>query len=82
MTIMPKEPESQSPSSFQLSLPLYQKPFLETKKKIRGKNRKGFELLQEVVCPLFQTALNRDEIQSSEARAAIRKFLVFVQGAK
>jgi hypothetical protein len=30
----------------------------------------------------FQIAIDRDEIQSVEAKAAIRKFLVFVQGDK
>lgn len=57
------------------------KPFLSTKNKVRGKNRKAFDLLQEVVHE-FQIAINRDEIQSVEAKDAIRKFLVFVQGDK
>lgn len=81
MQRMPKEPASQSPSFLQLSLPLYQKPFLATRNKVRGKNRKAFDLLQEVVRK-FQIAIDRDEIQSVEAKAAIRKFLVFVQGDK
>lgn len=72
----------QSPSYLQLSLPLYQKPFLEVKKKVRGKNRQGFEVLEEIVCPLFQTALDRGEIKSLQARVAIREFLAFTQGAK
>lgn len=77
-----KKPNSQSPSFLQLSLPFHKKPFLDIKKKVRGKNRKAFDLLQEVVCPLFQTALDRGEIKSVEARAAIYEFLAFVQGAE
>lgn len=73
---------SQTQSHVQLSIPLYQKPFLEVKKKVRGKNRQGFEVLQEIVCPLFQTALDRGEIRSLEARVAIQEFLAFIQGAK
>jgi len=76
-----KKLDAQSHSFFQLSLPVHQKPFLEIKKKVRGRNRKAFDLLQEVVCPLFKTALDRDEIKSVEARMAIREFLYFVQGA-
>lgn len=70
-----------SSSCLQLSLPLYRQPFLNMKKKVRGKNRKGFDLVQEAVT-YFQIALARNEIQSVEARTAILDFLAFVQEAK
>ncbi|HBB30868.1 MAG TPA: hypothetical protein DDZ80_15200 [Cyanobacteria bacterium UBA8803] len=82
MTRTSPKTNAHSISGLQLSLPLYQKPFLEIKKKVRGRNRKAFDLLQEVVCPLLETALDKNEIKSVEARTAIRDFLSFVQGAK
>ncbi|MBD2664054.1 hypothetical protein [Richelia sinica] len=69
---------SASSSCVQLELPLYRKPILHIKKKVRGKNRKGFDLLEEAV-NCFQIALDRNEIKSPEARDAIRQFLSFVK---
>lgn len=74
---------SKSVNFVQLSLPLYRKPLLEIKKKVRGqKVREGFEVLEDTVCPKFQAALDKGEIKSVEARIAIREFLAFVQGVK
>lgn len=82
MRTMAKKLESQIADYVQLSLPLYRLSFLEMKKKVRGKNREGFEILENTVCPKFQAALDRGEIKSVEARIAIREFLAFVKGAK
>lgn len=71
---------SKSSSYVQLELPLYRKPIMHMKKKVRGKNRKGFDLLQEAVT-CFKIALERNEIKSSEARNAIQDFLLFLQEA-
>ncbi len=71
---------SQSSSSLQLELSLYREPIMHMKKKVRGKNRRGFDLLQESV-NCFQIALDRNEIKSLEARNAIQDFLSFVQEA-
>ena len=71
---------SQSPSFLQLSLPLDRQPFLHMRKKVRGKNRKGFDLIQEAVA-YFQIALDRNEIKSIEVKAAIQDFLTFLQKA-
>lgn len=72
---------SMLPSHIQLSLPLFQssKPFLDFKKKVRGKNRQSFNQLENLVTD-FEIALSRDEIKSVEARFAIRQFLSFVKG--
>ena len=53
---------------------------MHMKKKVRGKNRKGFDLLQEAVT-CFKIALERNEIKLSEARNAIQDFLLFLQEA-
>ena len=83
MKSIPEKIASKNVNFVQLSLPLYSKPLLDIKKKVRGKKiREGFEILEDTVCPKFQAALDGGEIKSVEARIAIREFLVFVQGAK
>ncbi|MEG4996914.1 hypothetical protein [Microcoleus sp. B4-D4] len=64
-----------------LFIPYCQKPFLENKKKVRGKNRQIFERLEQVVSEL-QTALDRNDFGSKEVIERSREFLVFVQGSK
>ena len=64
-----------------LFIPYCQKPFLENKKKVRGKNRQMFELLEQFVSEL-QTALDRNDFGSKEVIERSREFLVFVQGSK
>ncbi len=81
---MPKPHDSklQEPSFVQLSLPLYWKPFLETKKKVRSKNaRKAFDMFQKGAL-ILKYELENGGIQSVEAKAAIRDFLVILQGSK
>jgi hypothetical protein len=60
--------------STQLSISFNAKPFLETRKKVRGRNRTAFDKIQEGALEL-QYALQRNEIQSSEARVEIRELL-------
>jgi hypothetical protein len=58
----------------QLSIPFHTKPFLEFKKKVRGRNRLPFDKIQEGALEL-KDALHNGEIQSLEAKLAIRDFL-------
>lgn len=58
----------------QLSISFDAKPFLATKKKVRGRNRASFDKIEEGAFEL-QVALQRNEIQSTEARLEIRGFL-------
>lgn len=76
---MPKRRGSKSQDPLQLFIPYNRKPFLENKKKVRGKNREIFEQLQEVV-KQFQIAFERDEFESVEVKEAISDFLILVQG--
>ncbi|NQE35235.1 hypothetical protein [Microcoleus asticus] len=64
-----------------LFIPYCQKPFLENKKKVRGKNRQIFERLEQVVSEL-RTALDRNDIDSKEVIEDSLNFLVFVEGPK
>lgn len=75
---MPKRSGDGGPLLF---IPYSQKPFLENKKKVRGKNRQMFELLEQFVSEL-QTALDRNDFGSKEVIERSREFLVFVQGSK
>jgi hypothetical protein len=78
----PHDSQSQEASFVQLSLPLYWKPFLETRKKVRSKNaRKAFDMFQEGA-RILNYELENGGIQSVEAKAAIRDFLAILQGAK
>ncbi|BAQ61524.1 hypothetical protein GM3708_1930 [Geminocystis sp. NIES-3708] len=82
-----KKSRSENSSQFfehiQLSLPLFtsQKPFLDMKKQVRGKNRKLFDTLEKVIND-FQVSLHRDEFQSTEVRFAVRQLLSFTNGNK
>jgi hypothetical protein len=76
---MPKKRRSENSDQLQLFIPYSQKPFLEYKKKVRGKNRKLFESLEETVRG-FQTQLDLDQIDSEEAKSAIQQFLILIQG--
>jgi hypothetical protein len=58
----------------QLTIPFNAKPFLDFKKRVRGRNRTAFDKIQEGAQEL-KYALQRDEIQSTEARLAVREFL-------
>lgn len=58
----------------QLTIPFYAKPFLDFKKRVRGRNRTAFDKIQEGSQEL-QYALQRDEIQSTEVKLAVREFL-------
>ncbi|MDZ7953558.1 hypothetical protein [Nostoc sp. DedQUE09] len=78
---MPKLRGSNSQEPLQLFIPYSWKPYLDNKKKVRGKNRKIFEQLQEVVSQL-QVALEKDEFESFEVKEATRDFLILVQGNK
>jgi hypothetical protein len=62
------------PRLTQLAIPFQTKPFLETKKKVRGRNRAAFDKIEEGALDLLH-ALQRNEIQSVEARVEIREFL-------
>lgn len=76
-------PKRKRPGEGTLSLfiPYCQKPFLENKKKVRGKNRQPFELLEKAQS-LFETALDRNEFKSEEVKAAVSDFLLILRGAK
>jgi hypothetical protein len=58
----------------QLSIPFQTRPFLETKKKVRGRNRAAIDKIEEGALELLYT-LQRNGIQSVEARIEIREFL-------
>lgn len=58
----------------QLSIDFKAKPFLDVKKKVRGRNRTPFDKIKEGALEL-KIALDRNEIQSTEARLEIREFL-------
>ena len=58
----------------QLSISFDAKPFLATKKKVRGRNRVSFDKIEEGASEL-QIGLQRNEIQSIEARLEIRELL-------
>ncbi|MDJ1173360.1 hypothetical protein [Roseofilum capinflatum] len=73
---MKKAQESEQPRLF---IPYCRQPFLEYKKKTRGKNREGFKLIEEAVS-LFEVQLQRNDIQSPEVQAAVHEFVQFVQG--
>ncbi len=64
-----------------LFIPYTQKPYLENRKKVRGKNRKIFDQLQEIALQL-QIALDRNELESEQVKEDTRQFLVILQGAK
>jgi len=64
-----------------LFIPYCRKPFLENRKKVRGKNRRVFDQLQEVAKQL-QIALDRNEFESDQVKEDTREFLVILQGAK
>jgi hypothetical protein len=76
---MPKPRGSKSQEPLQLFIPYCRKPYLDNKKKVRGKNRIIFEQLQEIVNQL-QIALDRDEFESIEVKEETRDFLILVQG--
>ncbi|EAW34722.1 hypothetical protein [Lyngbya sp. PCC 8106] len=79
---MPKKRNSENSEQLQLFIPYSQKPFLEYKKKVRGKDaRKGFDLIEEGV-RLLQAQLDQDGIHSAEAKPAIQQFLILTQGDK
>jgi len=64
-----------------LFIPYCWKPFLEIKKKVRGKNRQPFELLEKALS-LLEIGLDRNEFESEEVKAAVSQFLVILRGAK
>lgn len=64
-----------------LFIPYCQKPFLENKKKVRGKNRQPFDLLEKALS-LFEIGLDRNEFESEEVKAAISQLLVILRGPK
>ncbi|MEG5137168.1 MULTISPECIES: hypothetical protein [unclassified Microcoleus] len=64
-----------------LFIPYCRKPFLENKKKVRGKNRQPFELLEKAQS-LFEIALDRDEFESEDVKAEVYDFLLILRGAK
>ena len=78
---MPKPKRSGEGESFSLLVPYNRKPFLENKKKVRGRNRQPFELLEKVQS-LFETALDRNEFESEDVKAEVCDFLVILRGAK
>lgn len=64
-----------------LFIPYCRKPFLENKKKVRGRNRQPFELLEKVQS-LFETALDRNEFESEDVKAEVYDFLLILRGNK
>lgn len=62
------------PQFTQLSISFDPKPFLEIRKKVRGRNRTAFDKIKEGALDL-KYALQRNEIQSTEARLGIRELL-------
>lgn len=62
------------PQLTQFSISFDPKPFLEIRKKVRGRNRTAFDKIKEGALDL-KYALQRNEIQSTEARLGIRELL-------
>lgn len=62
-----------------LFVPYCQKPFLEHKKNVRGRNRNLFKRLEEVVRE-FEIALQRNEFCSNQLKEDTRSFLTYVKG--
>ncbi|MGE5660001.1 MAG: hypothetical protein ACM37W_25705 [Actinomycetota bacterium] len=64
-----------------LFIPYNRKPFLENKKKVRGKNRQLFEELEKLIIQ-FEIALSRNDFDSKDVREETHDFLAYVQGIK
>lgn len=67
--------EKREPSFFQLPIPLYRQPFLQVKKKLRGKESRAAINGIKKYAELLKFNLETGVIQSPEAKLEIRQFL-------